>query len=110
MEAQSAQRWEYLAVPFKDAGDLKKNSADLEPETPQPAWLAGLGGSRSFAQARGSGCVAGCSAQAPPRLTRRTTWPTHSLPPSMQENVKRGAPPRVVGVDRPRLRTVDGGH
>ena len=25
------QKWEYLAVPFKDAGDLKKNSDDLSP-------------------------------------------------------------------------------
>ena len=25
------QKWEYLAVPFKDAGDLKKNSEDLSP-------------------------------------------------------------------------------
>jgi hypothetical protein len=24
-------RWEYLAVPFKDAGDLKKNSEALAP-------------------------------------------------------------------------------
>ncbi len=25
------QKWEYLAVPFKDGGDLKKNSDDLRP-------------------------------------------------------------------------------
>jgi hypothetical protein len=25
------QKWEYLAVPFKDAGDLKKNADDLNP-------------------------------------------------------------------------------
>jgi hypothetical protein len=24
-------KWEYLVVPFKDAGDLKKNSDDLSP-------------------------------------------------------------------------------
>ena len=29
MEPQPARRWEYLAVPFKDGGDLKKNSEDL---------------------------------------------------------------------------------
>jgi hypothetical protein len=28
---QPAQRGEYLVVPFKDAGDLKKNSGDLSP-------------------------------------------------------------------------------
>jgi hypothetical protein len=32
MEAGRAQRWEYLAVPFKDAGDLKKNSEGVTPE------------------------------------------------------------------------------
>ena len=32
METQNAQRWEYLAVPLKDAGDLKKNSEDLSPD------------------------------------------------------------------------------
>jgi hypothetical protein len=32
MEPQPAQRWEYLAVPFKDGGDLKKNSEDLSPK------------------------------------------------------------------------------
>ena len=26
------QRWEYLVVPFKDAGDLKKNSEALGPD------------------------------------------------------------------------------
>ena len=26
------QRWEYLAVPLKDAGDLKKSSEALSPE------------------------------------------------------------------------------
>jgi hypothetical protein len=31
MEPQAAQRWEYLAVPFKDAGDLKKNAEGLSP-------------------------------------------------------------------------------
>jgi hypothetical protein len=31
MEAHNMQRWEYLAVPFKDAGDLKKNADDLSP-------------------------------------------------------------------------------
>jgi hypothetical protein len=31
MDPQRAQKWEYLAVPFKDAGDLKKNSEDLSP-------------------------------------------------------------------------------
>lgn len=25
------QRWEYLVVPFKEAGDLKKNSSGLSP-------------------------------------------------------------------------------
>ena len=25
------QKWEYLVVPFKDAGDLKKNSEGLSP-------------------------------------------------------------------------------
>jgi hypothetical protein len=32
METQNAQRWEYLAVPLKDAGDLKKSSDDLSPD------------------------------------------------------------------------------
>jgi hypothetical protein len=32
MEPKPAQRWEYLAVPFKDGGDLKKNSEDLSPK------------------------------------------------------------------------------
>ena len=32
MEPQPAQRWGSLAVPFKDAGDLKKNSEDLSPK------------------------------------------------------------------------------
>jgi hypothetical protein len=27
------QRWEYLVVPFKDAGDLKKNSDDFSPRS-----------------------------------------------------------------------------
>ena len=31
MEPQNVQRWEYLALPFKDAGDLKKNSDELTP-------------------------------------------------------------------------------
>ena len=31
MESQKVQRWEYRAVPLKDAGDLKKNSDDLSP-------------------------------------------------------------------------------
>jgi hypothetical protein len=31
MEAHNMPRWEYLAVPFKDAGDLKKNADDLSP-------------------------------------------------------------------------------
>jgi hypothetical protein len=31
MDSQSPQRWEYLAVPFKDGADLKKNSKDLSP-------------------------------------------------------------------------------
>ena len=32
MEPQPAQQWEYLAVPFKDGGDLKKNSEGLSPK------------------------------------------------------------------------------
>jgi hypothetical protein len=32
MASQSARRWEYLAVPFKDGGDLKKNSEGLSPK------------------------------------------------------------------------------
>ncbi len=32
MASQSARRWEYLAVPFKDGGDLKKNSEGLSPQ------------------------------------------------------------------------------
>ena len=32
MEPKPVQRWEYLAVPFKDGGDLKKNSEDLSPK------------------------------------------------------------------------------
>jgi hypothetical protein len=32
MESRSVQRWEYLAVPFKDGADLKKNSEDLSPK------------------------------------------------------------------------------
>jgi hypothetical protein len=32
MEARPAQRWEYLAVPFKDAGNLNKNSEGLSPK------------------------------------------------------------------------------
>jgi hypothetical protein len=31
MATELTQKWEYLAVPFKDAGDLKKNSKDLSP-------------------------------------------------------------------------------
>ena len=31
MEPRPGQKWEYLAVPFKDAGDIKKNSEDLIP-------------------------------------------------------------------------------
>jgi hypothetical protein len=30
-QARLVQKWEYLAVPFKDAGNLKKNSDDLSP-------------------------------------------------------------------------------
>ena len=31
MEPRPAPRWEYLAVPFKEAGDLKKGSDGLRP-------------------------------------------------------------------------------
>jgi hypothetical protein len=31
MASEAGQQWEYLAVPFKDAGDLKKNSKELSP-------------------------------------------------------------------------------
>ena len=31
MEARPVQKWEYLVVPLKDAGDLKKNADALRP-------------------------------------------------------------------------------
>ena len=31
MKSPTVQRWEYLAVPFKDGGDLKRKAEDLSP-------------------------------------------------------------------------------
>ncbi|HEU4973860.1 MAG TPA: hypothetical protein VFT50_02130 [Baekduia sp.] len=31
MNSESTQRWEYLVVPFKEAGELKKQSEPLSP-------------------------------------------------------------------------------